>query len=159
MKAKWNVSAGFKQLKIARWKVELKEKKHENVKLKEEDMPGAILPQEKPEECTVKQLQGWLLCHEAKTTRKKTQLIQRKACTDLEVPEVICTQKTQQLVCLVTFKVAVLAQSGSKATAKRQIICKTQHLYCTRHSFILITFDCIIPRFRAWAQSISVLFT
>ena len=122
-------------------------------------MPGAILPQEKPEECTVKQLQGWLLCHEAKTIRKKTQLIQRKACTDLEVPEVICTQKTQQLVCLVTFKVAVLAQSGSKATAKRQIICKTQHLYCTRHSVILITFDCIIPRFRAWAQSISVLST
>ena len=55
----------------------IERKKHENVKLKEEDMPGAILPQEKPEECTVKQLQGWLLYHEAKTTRKKTQLIQR----------------------------------------------------------------------------------
>ena len=31
-------------------------KKHENVKLKEGDVPGAILPREKPEECTVKQL-------------------------------------------------------------------------------------------------------
>jgi len=47
------------------------------VKLKEEDMPGAILSQEKPEECTVKQLQRWLLCHGAKTTREKTKLIQR----------------------------------------------------------------------------------
>ena len=34
-----------------RWK-----KKHENVKLKEEDVPRAILPREKLEECTVKQL-------------------------------------------------------------------------------------------------------
>ena len=55
-KAEWNVSAGFKQLKIAKWKVELK-KKCENVKLKEEDVPGAILLREKPEECIVKQLQ------------------------------------------------------------------------------------------------------
>ena len=31
-------------------------KKHENVKLKEGDVPGANLPREKPEECTVKQL-------------------------------------------------------------------------------------------------------
>ena len=31
-------------------------KTHENVKLKEEDVPGAILPREKPEECTLKQL-------------------------------------------------------------------------------------------------------
>ena len=31
--------------------------KHETVKLKEEDVPGAILPREKPKECTVKQLQ------------------------------------------------------------------------------------------------------
>ena len=28
-----------------------REKKHKNVKLKEEDVPGAILPQKKPEEC------------------------------------------------------------------------------------------------------------
>ena len=45
--AKRNVSAGIKQLKIAKWKVELKKKKHENVKLKEEDVPGAILLREK----------------------------------------------------------------------------------------------------------------
>ena len=31
--------------------------KDENVKLKEEDVPGTILPQEKRDECTVKQLQ------------------------------------------------------------------------------------------------------
>ena len=31
-------------------------KKHENVKLMEGDVPGAILPREKPEECSVKQL-------------------------------------------------------------------------------------------------------
>ena len=53
----------------------------------------------------------------------------------------------------------MLAQSGSKTTAKRQIIRKTQHLYCTWHSVVPITFDCIIPRFRARAQSISVLST
>ena len=51
----------------------------ENVKLKEEDVPGAILPREKPEECTVKQLQRWLLCRGAKTTGKKMQLVQRYA--------------------------------------------------------------------------------
>ena len=56
-KAEWNVSAGLKQLKIAKWKVELKKKKHENVKLKEEDVPGAILLREKLEECIVKKLQ------------------------------------------------------------------------------------------------------
>ena len=33
-------------------------KTHENVKLKEEDVPGASLPREKPEECTVKQLRN-----------------------------------------------------------------------------------------------------
>ena len=48
--------------------------KHENVKLKEEDVPGTILPREKREECTVKQLQRWFLCRGAKTTGKKTQL-------------------------------------------------------------------------------------
>ena len=31
-------------------------KTHENVKLKEENVPGASLPGEKAEECTVKQL-------------------------------------------------------------------------------------------------------
>ena len=52
-------------------------KKHENVNLKGKDVPGAILPREKPEECTVKQPQRWLLCRGAKTTGKKTQLIKR----------------------------------------------------------------------------------
>ena len=43
-KAKWNV-AGLEKLKTAKGKVTMKEKKkHENVKLKEEDVPGAILP-------------------------------------------------------------------------------------------------------------------
>ena len=51
--------------------------KNENVKLKEEDVSEAILPQEKLEECTVKRLQRWLLCRGAKTTRKKMQLVQR----------------------------------------------------------------------------------
>ena len=55
----------------------IESKKHENMKLKEEDVPGAILPREKPEECTVKQLQRWLLCRGAKITGKKTQLGQR----------------------------------------------------------------------------------
>ena len=55
----------------------IERKKDENMKLKEEDVPGAILPLEKPEECTVKQLQRWLLCRGAKTTGKKTQLGQR----------------------------------------------------------------------------------
>ena len=51
--------------------------KSEIVKLKEEDVPGATLPRNTPEECTVKQLQRWLLCRGAKTTGKKTQLVQR----------------------------------------------------------------------------------
>ena len=34
----------LKQFKTAKGKVAMKEKKHENVKLKEEDVPGAILP-------------------------------------------------------------------------------------------------------------------
>ena len=71
-----NVSAWLKQLKIAKRKEELKENKHENVKLKEEDVPGAILPREKLEECIVKQLQIWLPFRRAKTTGKKTQLVQ-----------------------------------------------------------------------------------
>ena len=39
-------------------KVEVIERsKSDSVKLREEDVPGAILPREIPEECTVKQLQ------------------------------------------------------------------------------------------------------
>ena len=40
----------------------IKRRKHENVKLKKAYVPGAILPREKTEECTGKQLQRWLLC-------------------------------------------------------------------------------------------------
>ena len=50
---------------------EIERKISENVKLKEEDVPGAILPREKPEECTVKQLQRWLLCRGAKRPERK----------------------------------------------------------------------------------------
>ena len=58
----------FSRVKIAQnSKTEggIERKKHENVKLKAEDVPGAILPREKTQECTVKQLQRWLLCHGA----------------------------------------------------------------------------------------------
>ena len=48
---------GLKQLNLISQRGGGDEKKrHENVKLKAEDVPGAILPREKPEECTVKQL-------------------------------------------------------------------------------------------------------
>ena len=53
----------------------IERKKHEHVKLKAEDVPGAILAQEKPQECTMKQLQRWL--RGAKTAGKKAQLVQR----------------------------------------------------------------------------------
>ena len=49
-------SGVVKQFKIEKRKVELKEKKLEKVRLKE-DVPGAILLREKPEECIVKKLQ------------------------------------------------------------------------------------------------------
>ena len=52
-----------------------------------EDVPGAILTREKTEEWTVKQLQRWLLCRGAKTTAKKTQLVQRQLRTDREVSD------------------------------------------------------------------------
>ena len=59
-------------------KVEVIERsKSESINLREDDVPGAILPRKIPEECTVKQLQRWLLCRGAKTTGKKMQLIQR----------------------------------------------------------------------------------
>ena len=54
-----------------------RKEKHENVKLRGKDVPWTILPREKQEECTVKQLQRWFLCRRAKTTGKKTQLVQR----------------------------------------------------------------------------------
>ena len=49
-KAKWNVPVRLKQFKTEKRKVELKEKELEKVRLKE-DVPGAILLREKPEEC------------------------------------------------------------------------------------------------------------
>ena len=59
-------------------KIEVIERsKSEGINLREEDVPGAILPRETPEECTVKQLHRWLLCRGAKTTGKKMQLVQR----------------------------------------------------------------------------------
>ena len=58
-----------------------------------EDVPGAILTREKTEEWTVKQLQRWLLCRGAKTTGKKSQLVQRQVRADWDVSEVICAKK------------------------------------------------------------------
>ena len=52
----------------------IERRKSESANLREADVPGAILPREIPEECTVKQLQRWLLCRGAKTTGKKMQL-------------------------------------------------------------------------------------
>ena len=44
-------------------KVDINERnKSEIIKLKEEDVPGATLTRNTPDECTVKQLQRWLLC-------------------------------------------------------------------------------------------------
>ena len=49
------------------------------VVLCEEDIPGAKLPRENPEECTVPQLRRWLLCRGAKTSGKKVDLVKRFA--------------------------------------------------------------------------------
>ena len=48
--------SGVKTAQKSKTEGGIERKKHENVKLKEGDVPGAILPREKPEECTVKQL-------------------------------------------------------------------------------------------------------
>ena len=63
--------------------MELKGKKHGNVKLKE-DVPGVILAREKPEERTVKQLQR---------TLDRSCLWYSIKCQTTEVPEVICAQR------------------------------------------------------------------
>ena len=47
----------------------------------EEDIPGAKLPRENVEECTVPQLRRWLLCRGAKTSGKKADLVKRFAQT------------------------------------------------------------------------------
>ena len=49
----------------------------ENVILTEYDIPGAILPKETVEECSVGQLKRWLTCRGAKTTGKKSALVNR----------------------------------------------------------------------------------
>ena len=51
----------------------IESRKSESINLREEDVPGAIFPRKIPEECTVKQLQRWLLCRGAKTTGKLKQ--------------------------------------------------------------------------------------
>jgi hypothetical protein len=45
--------------------------------LNEEDVPGAKLPRESVEQCTVVQLKRWLLCRGAKTSGVKAVLIER----------------------------------------------------------------------------------
>ena len=73
-KAKWSVSAGFKQLKIVKQKVELKERKMKMWSWRKKMCLGRFYLENKTEECTVKQLQRWFLCRGAKTTGKKMQL-------------------------------------------------------------------------------------
>ena len=51
------------------------------VVLCEEDIPGAKLPRENVQECTVPQLRQWLLCRGAKTSGKKADLVKRFAQT------------------------------------------------------------------------------
>ena len=49
----------------------------EDVILTEYDIPGAILPKETVETCSVGQLKRWLTCRGAKTTGKKSALVNR----------------------------------------------------------------------------------
>ena len=49
----------------------------EDVILTEYDIPGAILPKETVEACSVGQLKRWLTCRGAKTTGKKSVLVNR----------------------------------------------------------------------------------
>ena len=61
-------------------RVNLKMAAEESVKqivLTEEDIPGAKLPRENAEDCTVPQLRRWLSCRGAKTSSKKAELIKR----------------------------------------------------------------------------------
>ena len=45
--------------------------------LSEEDIPGAKIPRETVEQCSVVQLKRWLLCRGAKTTGNKKALVTR----------------------------------------------------------------------------------
>lgn len=47
------------------------------VTLSEEDIPGAKLPKDTPEECNCWVLRRWLQCRGARTTGKKGALVQR----------------------------------------------------------------------------------
>ena len=49
----------------------------EDVILTEYDIPGAILPKETVEACSIGQLKRWLTCRGAKTTGKKSALVNR----------------------------------------------------------------------------------
>lgn len=76
-----NMAANFNSLGFSESKSS-SEKENEsisldNIRISEEDIPGATLPRDSPEECKVKQLQRWLLCRGAKTTGKKEDLVQR----------------------------------------------------------------------------------
>lgn len=53
--------------------------------LTEDDIPGARLPREKPEECNVAQLKRWLLCRGACTTGLKHRLVTRFVICDLKL--------------------------------------------------------------------------
>ena len=45
--------------------------------LSEEDIPGARIPRETVQQCSVPQLKRWLLCRGAKTTGNKKALVTR----------------------------------------------------------------------------------
>ena len=49
----------------------------EDVIVTEYDIPGAILPKETVEACSFGQLKRWLTCRGAKTTGKKSALVNR----------------------------------------------------------------------------------
>ena len=53
------------------------EERVKQIVLTEEDIPGAKLPRENADECTVPQLRRWLLCRGAKTSGKKAELVKR----------------------------------------------------------------------------------
>ena len=55
------------------------------VSLSEDDIPGAKLPREIPEQCNVQQLKRWLSCRGAFVSGKKTQLIARFVYTFISV--------------------------------------------------------------------------
>ena len=64
-------------------KMAAKESTCEEIVLTAEDIPGAKLPRENAEECTVPQLRRWLSCRGAKTSGKKAELVKRFVCTML----------------------------------------------------------------------------